>query len=110
MIFPGTYSARIVIQNQTEWPRVVFVEPFGEDFTLLPGESLDVVARGSRGEELPYFQVWETVDTSSVWIEGDFREYDVLQGGIKLECGHQRQAGLDAGLEPWKFYPPSTQR
>jgi hypothetical protein len=92
----GQLSARIVIENSTNRPRIAWVEPWGEDYTLLSKERLEIIARGDS--ESPWFHVVEYDQGAQIWIEGS-SDYDVVQNGIKLECGHQRQAGLDAGLQ-----------
>jgi hypothetical protein len=38
----GNLSARIRVQNSTEKPRIVWVKPWAEDFTLLAGEELEL--------------------------------------------------------------------
>jgi hypothetical protein len=81
-------SASIELSNQRASPHVIAIEPWGEDFTLMPGEELEVVAFG--GERIPWFHVVEWDGATQVYCEGavDFR---VLQAGVQLECGHNRQ-------------------
>jgi hypothetical protein len=92
----GTYSARIVIENNTDRPRIVWVEPWGDDFTLRPKEGLEVVAR--NGSESLWFQVVEYNEGCQVYIEGSLCNHDVWQDGQVIHCGHQRQVAIDAGL------------
>jgi len=89
-------SARIVIENDTERPRVVWVEPWGEDYTLLSHEKLEIIARNHV--EQPWFQVVEFGHGCSVYLEGITNDYNVLQDGREIQCGHQRQAARDAEL------------
>ena len=53
----GQLSARIVIENSTNRPRIAWVEPWGEDYTLLSKERLEIIARGDS--ESPWFHVVE---------------------------------------------------
>jgi hypothetical protein len=93
----GNLSARIRVQNNTEKPRIVWVEPWAEDFTLLAGEELEIIARGTT--EQPWFHIVEWPDSTQVYLEGVSEDYEVLQSGIHLECGHNRKAACDAGLK-----------
>ena len=87
--------ARLGFSNNTKRPRIVWLEPWGEDFTLLSGEQLEIVCRADSGQ--PWFHVVEHEESTQVYIEsGDYPE--VLQNGQRLECGHNRQVARDAGL------------
>ena len=103
------YVAKVVIKNGTDRPRIVVVEPWGEDFTLLPGEQLDIVVWDIASQ--PWFNIYEHADFTAAWVEEQAIEpdqarghethsfgYNVWQNGVLLECGHQRQAALDAGV------------
>ena len=92
----GNMSARIQVQNSTEKPRIVWVEPWAEDFTLLAGEQLEIIARSTT--EQPWFSVVEWPESTQIYLEG-VSTFEVLQNGIHLECGHNRKAARDAGLE-----------
>jgi hypothetical protein len=108
---PNSLTARITVRNDADNPRIIWLEPLTEDFTLLPGEELEIVARDDS--EQPWFALVEWPDSTQVYIEGislDFRDgaracqqligsYEVLQGGKRLECGHNRKAAMDAGLK-----------
>jgi hypothetical protein len=82
------YSCKIGITNSRERPHVVAVEPWAEDFTLLPGEELEVVTFGDT--TVPWFQVVEWDGTSQVYCENTV-DFKVLQNGVVLKCGHSRQ-------------------
>jgi len=66
----------------------VAVEPWGEDFTLLPGEALEIVAVGEA--DTPWFHLVEWEGSSQVYCENAV-DFKVLQRGIQLKCGHNRQ-------------------
>jgi hypothetical protein len=82
------YRSKLGVSNRRDEPQVVAVEPWGEDFTLMPGEELEVVAFGASA--MPWFHVVEWAGTSQVYCE-DANDFEVLQGGVQLECGHNRQ-------------------
>ena len=91
-----SHSARIVIENDTDRPRIVWAEPWGEDYTLRPKEALEVIARD--GSQALWFQVIEYNEGCQVYIEGSNCNHDVLQEGKAIHCGHLRQVAIDAGL------------
>lgn len=74
--------------NRQAKPHVVAVEPWGEDFTLLPGESLEILAMSESVQ--PSFEVVEWADCSQVYCN-DAADFKVMQGGVQLECGHKRR-------------------
>ncbi len=84
---PG-FTAKIGIANSRNGPHVVAVEPWANDYTLLPGEELVIIAFGNTAA--PWFNVVEWDDTTQVYCEGT-NDFKVLQGDTELECGHQRQ-------------------
>jgi hypothetical protein len=96
---PGAecHSARIAIENDTDKPRIVWVEPWGEDYTLFPREKLEIIARNVAGS--PWFHLVEHGDSCQVFIENITNDYTVVQDGVELACGHQRKAAMDAGLK-----------
>ncbi len=83
------FTSTLPVSNSRPVPHIVAVEPWGADFTLLPGESLDVIATGDKVE--PWFQVVEDVGISQVFCE-DASSFEVTQDGVALECGHKRQS------------------
>ncbi len=86
------------MQNDTGRPRIIWVEPWAEDFTLLPKEKLEIVVHGQS--ESWWFHVVEYDEGAQVYLEGEGNDdYQVSQGGIVIHCGHQRQAAIDAGLK-----------
>jgi hypothetical protein len=90
-----TYAAKLAMSNSTNRPRIVWVEPWGEDYTLMPGEELLITAEDTA--EQPWFHVVELADSSQVYIEAG-GAFQVLQGSRRLECGHNRHAAQEAGL------------
>src|SRR5688572_5177211 len=93
-------EARMQVHNSRGKPHTVFVEPWGEDFTLLESEMLEIVARSEPcgkcvppgagdGTEVPWFAVVECPEGTQVYLEAT-AGYDVLQSGKVLKCGHNR--------------------
>jgi hypothetical protein len=87
------YRSKLGVSNSRDAPQVVAVEPWAEDFTLMPGEELEVVAFGKAA--VPWFYVVEWDGTSQVYCNAA-ADFEVLQGGVRLECGHNRQPERDA--------------
>jgi hypothetical protein len=91
------FSSRLQIENSTARPRIVWVEPWAEDFTLLPGEQLEIVARNHS--EQTWFSLVEWPESTQSYLEAVVNEFEVRQDGRRLECGHNRKAAQDAGLK-----------
>ena len=99
------YSAKLTIHNEGDRPRVIWVEPIPCDYTLLPGEELTIIARDPK--QVPGFHIVEYDGTSNsatqVYFDqsrnAPYDDFDVIQDGVKLESGHNRQMAIDAGLE-----------
>ena len=91
-------AARLEVHNATQQPRIVWVEPLGEDFTLLAAESLEIVAGSDSKQQ--WFGVVESEGGTQVYLqEPSFTDFQVIQKGARIECGHNREAGLKAGLK-----------
>lgn len=91
----GPYSAKLGVSNRSKRAFIVWAEPYCEDYTLLPGESLEILARDEL--EQPWFHLDQRGDCVQVWIEVGSSDYDVVQNGIRLECGHQRPEAIADG-------------
>src|SRR5258708_38505403 len=86
----NTFESTIGIINSTAKPRVVWVEPWDSDYTLLPGERLEITIRDET--RLPWFVVEEQDAATRIHIEPGTLYY-VTQGGRHLVNGHNRGAG-----------------
>lgn len=86
-----TRSSKLPVHNHKLVPHVVAVEPWGADYTLLPGESLGVVALGD--EVAPSFELVEWNDSSQVYCN-DASTYEVMQNGAVIPCRHSRQSDV----------------
>jgi hypothetical protein len=97
----SAYSAKLGVSNRTDRPRIIWVEPIPDDYTLLPGEELEIVVTDPHRtpwfdiDEWPYStQIYVMDAIPETWLDG----IRVIQNGNRLEPGHQRQKGLEAGL------------
>lgn len=78
--------------NSRSSPFTVWVEPWGEDFTLLPKADLTVFAKSPAKE--PSFTLVQLESGVQVYVEGqDIVDFSVIQDGIELECGHNGNQG-----------------
>ena len=83
------FSNKLGISNSRTVPRIVAVEPWADDYTLLPGEELVVIAYGKN--TVPWFYIVEWDDTTQVYCQ-ETADFKVMQGERELECGHNRQS------------------
>lgn len=93
MFFSKRSPARCGVANRTGRPRAVYIEPWGEDYTLLAEEELEVIAFGAS--ETTWFSIVDWPEAVQVYIEGPMTHFEVRQAGVSLQCGHQRQVGND---------------
>jgi hypothetical protein len=88
-------SAKIEVSNDTKEPRIIWLEPWAEDYTLLPKEDLQIFARGKS--EQPWFHFVVGEKHAQVYLmAGDIAE--VFQNGHPLSCGHKREVAIKAGI------------
>ena len=82
--------AAVSVHNSEERPLCVSVEPLGEDFWIVQGETLTF----GVPDAVPTV-AWHGESGASVWVnEGD--PYDVVvttKTGEAVECGYQRPSG-----------------
>ena len=87
----------IGIWNDRSRPHIIWIEPWGDDYTLLSNQKLLVTTSGSDSNSGPCFTLVETEGNTQVYVER--LVYPQVQiDGDKVECGHNRQAAKDAGL------------
>lgn len=85
-------SRKIRISNDSSESITLWLEPWGEDYGMLAGDELDVVASDSDGEF--YFEVVYSERKVTVYAEGSAESVSVFQSGKMLQCGHKR--GVDS--------------
>jgi protein involved in polysaccharide export with SLBB domain len=79
--------------NESGAPRVIYVEPAGGDYTLMPGEELEIQVE----EELPKtFCMVESANYTQVFLENVTLKnlmtvYTVNQNGREIEAGHNNE-------------------
>ncbi|MFJ5220404.1 hypothetical protein ACIP98_37675 [Streptomyces sp. NPDC088354] len=90
---------RLPVQNRGDRDVCLFIEPYGEDFWMKPGDSFTVVP--IREQSNVEFSVVVAADLLTVWLyeDGDpynaILDYEVVDAhGSKLACGHQRPADV----------------
>jgi hypothetical protein len=81
-------KVKIGVWNSRKSPHVVWVEPWGDDYTLLADEKLEIVAIGKGN--VPWFNVVEADRSTQVYCEST-DDFEVFQNGRLLKSGHQRQ-------------------
>jgi hypothetical protein len=74
-------------RNETRQPQVFCVEPWGSDFTVLPGQQLRLEVSGDG--KPPHFDLQHSSDGFQLWCEAA-KLFDVFIDGARVECGHQR--------------------
>jgi hypothetical protein len=73
--------------NENAEPLVLIIEPYGVDYTLLPGEEFELWEEMGADNQPSVANVVYKGNTILVYELGDV---EVRSKGIKLECGHQR--------------------
>ncbi|WP_455356287.1 hypothetical protein [Streptomyces sp. SYSU K217416] len=88
-------QGRLPVENAGSAPLCLFIEPYGEDFWLEPGEAVTVMPVGDCINVR--FAVTVAAGLVSVWLHEDgdpgkvVAESQVIDAsGVLLECGHQR--------------------
>lgn len=87
------YSSKICIANSRPIWHEVHVEPWADDYTLFPGEELEIHAFDNKA--VPWFHIVEWDGVSQVYCN-ETDDFVVLQNGVQLKGGHNRQPGSKA--------------
>jgi hypothetical protein len=75
------------VTNDHKTPVTLWIEPWGEDYTLLPNETVDLVAEAYSEEFYLHWVVSE--GKILIYAEGDqAASVSVHQAGNRLQCGH----------------------
>lgn len=86
---------RFKVTNDRRAPITLLIEPWGEDYTLLSGETFGIVAEHSSDAFEFHWVVGE--EMTQVYAEGDRdATVAVYDGERQLECGHNRSRGTQA--------------
>ncbi|HLL16452.1 MAG TPA: hypothetical protein VK388_15445 [Pyrinomonadaceae bacterium] len=82
---------RIRVSNDRDRFITVWLEPWGEDYGMSPGDEFEVIADGV-GEDF-YFHVICEEKGMKIYAEGEAARVGVFQGTELLSCGHERREG-----------------
>lgn len=75
--------------DHTAKPFVLFIEPWGEDYTFRSAKVIKIVATGASPG--PWFHVHiDAQGAFQVYLEGHVDTFQVLEGGIPVSCGYGR--------------------
>ncbi|MDQ3818032.1 MAG: hypothetical protein M3362_10100 [Acidobacteriota bacterium] len=85
----ATLTQRIRITNDRAAFATLWLEPWGEDYGMSPGDEFEIVA--ADADEGFYFHVVNEEKGVKVYAEGDVSQISVCQGGEVLSCGHNRR-------------------
>jgi hypothetical protein len=81
---------KIVIENRFGKPMIVYLEPWGADYTLKEDEKFEIVAENC--EEDFYFNIQFERNCIIVYPEGKSNpEYPLIySNGVEIDCGYNR--------------------
>jgi len=87
---PNTVEDSFSYQNSTGQSQVFFVEPWGADYTVLPGQQLRLQVSGEGAPS--HFSLQHSSDGFQLVWEAGSSYPDVFMDGVPVECGHNREA------------------
>lgn len=83
-------TEKLQIRNRKKDPLLLSLEPWGEDYTLLKGEDIEIIAEDC--DEQFYYSVDFDEYYAAVYAEGDNKAYpEVYKNGKELDCGYNRE-------------------
>jgi hypothetical protein len=84
------FSADISVSlaNSATTPRPVYLEPWGEDYWLFPGD--EFVVRAFDDQKPTAFNIVESADTTQVYVRYSVAAIEVQHNGVRVSCGYQR--------------------
>lgn len=80
---------RLKISNDRASFITMWLEPWGEDYGMSPGDEFEIVAAYAGADF--YFHVISDEKGMKVYAEGNTRQISVYQNGEELSCGHNRR-------------------
>ena len=82
------HRVKILIENDSEHFKTLYLEPWGEDYGMNPNDKFEII-EGEATENF-YFHIVYNQDIL-VWVEGQSDAYPrVYEDGQELICGHNR--------------------
>lgn len=92
-------TSAITIRNERSTPHMLWIEPCGEDYTMLSEDELVVRTTESGAQEGPSLFLVETKGNTQLYVErGGYPT--IFINGAPVACGHNRQAAIDANIRP----------
>ncbi|MGW2117629.1 hypothetical protein [Streptomyces zhihengii] len=89
---------RLPVENAGDTDTCLFVESYGEDFWMKPGDVFEMAAMSDGNVQ---FSVVIATSLITMWLHEDgdpynrILDYEVVDAsGNRLECGHQRPSGF----------------
>jgi len=80
---------RIKVTNERTAFLTLWLEPWGEDYGMSPGDECEIIA-ADAAEDCSFHVVCDEKGVK-VYVEGDVRKISVYRGGEELSCGHKRR-------------------
>ncbi len=80
---------KIKVTNDRATFITLWLEPWGEDYGMLPGDEFEVVA-ADAGEDF-YFHVINDDKGMKLYAGGNVMQISVYHRGAELSCGHNRR-------------------
>jgi hypothetical protein len=84
-----------VPHSQLQWKNergravVIWIEPWAEDYTLLPGDRFEL--RADCPKDTPWFGLDQSEEQLTIWVNGDAAVIQPLVvNGVPAECGYNR--------------------
>lgn len=79
---------KVTIENDRQKPVTLWLEPWGEDYTLVHKEKIEI--RPSNPDEGFHYHL--VYGDKRIWVYVEEGEYpEVLSNGTEIYCGHNRE-------------------
>lgn len=88
-------TLRFEILNDRQEAFVILLEPWGEDYTIRPGQQFELVATGTTSQSR--FHTEHRANCIAVWVRGPVERVEVLAEGGEIHGGYQRLPGSEFG-------------
>ncbi len=79
---------KIKITNNFPKPIILWLEPWGEDYGMMPGDEFEIIPIDA-GEDF-HFHLAFTDKDIRVYVEGQALYAQIYHNGKIIECGHNR--------------------
>lgn len=83
-------TTKIIVSNDFDKPKILWLEPWGADYTMMPNEEFEIIEEEST-DDFYFHIVFSKNNDLLVWAEGSEVTYPIVsQNGKELDCGHNR--------------------